>query len=106
MVLVGFYSIFYEKEERPGGLIPGNVGLFGTIEWEGGGTHPGRGGPGGGEENHPAFPGGPENGTEGKGIPGIPGTTGGTLDFPGSNVSGDGGNHPAFSGGPLGKAGY
>ena len=50
-----------------GGLIPGNVGLFGTIEWEGGGTHPGIGGPGGGKGYHPAFPGGPGNGTEGKG---------------------------------------
>ena len=39
--------------------MSGNGGLFGTIEWEGGGTHPGKGGPGGGEVNHPAFPGGP-----------------------------------------------
>ena len=54
VALVGFYSIFYEKEGRlggigdMGGLIAGNGGLFGTIEWEGGGTHPGRGGPGSG----------------------------------------------------------
>ena len=50
----------------PGGLMSGNGGLFGTIEWEGGGTHPGRSGPGGGGGSHPAFPGGPENGPEGK----------------------------------------
>ena len=47
--------------------MPDNGGPFGTIEWEGGGTHPGIGGPGGGKGNHPAFPGGPGNGTEGKG---------------------------------------
>ena len=72
MVLVGFYSIFYEKEGRPGGiggmggLISGNGGLFGTIEGEGGVTHPGREGLGGGEVNQPAFPGGSRIGTEGK----------------------------------------
>ena len=47
--------------------MSGNSDLFGIIEWEGGGTHPGIWGPGGGKGSHPAFSGGPGNGTEGKG---------------------------------------